>query len=217
MSGFLSYDYKPAEYKPQKISKPVFTDFPGPQPKEDEVIVPTDEKKEEIVEKIIEPTAEPLEVIQEEKPIVKPTLPSKKLKINEFKQMFSEDAKRAAARLNIDPNIVLAQAFLESGGDPSKPMFGIKAQKGYKGTSKEYSTSEHLNGQDVKIKDRFRTYNTPAEAFDDYANFMLGKRYAKAIGAPTAKDYYTEIKKAGYATAPNYVDALMSVYNKFNI
>ena len=61
----------------------------------------------------------------------------------------------------------------------------------------------------------FRKYETPKESFDDHIKFFLSNgRYARACtmrNNPVA--FFQEIANAGYATAPNYAQSLISTYN----
>lgn len=148
------------------------------------------------------------------KDTVKPVSKGKKLTIKEFRNKFYPDALLVANKLRIEPEVVLAQAYLETGGNPNLPMFGIKANKNYKGLSKSYNTKEEINGKIVNIKDSFRTYKTPADAFLDYGKFIQSGRYKNAVGKD-ALGYYQELKDKEYATGSGYVRSLMNVYNSF--
>lgn len=141
---------------------------------------------------------------------------NKKLSMLEFKKQLLPYATKIAKDLKIDPNVILAQSFLETGGDITKPLFGIKSGKNYKGNSKSFTTHEEFApGIKTKIIDSFRTYDNLEDAFNDYKNLILSNRYKNAIGK-TPIEYYTELKNSGYATASEYVPSLLKVYNQMS-
>jgi flagellum-specific peptidoglycan hydrolase FlgJ len=140
-------------------------------------------------------------------------LKGKKLTKEEFKRRHWDRAVRAAQRLNIDPNDILGQAYLETGGNDSKPMFGIKATN-WSGKSYAAPTHEYINGKRVDITDNFRAYDNHDAEFDDYVKLIQGKRYQHAQGLDTAR-YFDAIRRAGYATAPHYATASTKLSNEF--
>lgn len=159
------------------------------------------------------------------------------MKTSEFVKAFYPHAKIVQDKTGISAVAILAQAALESGWGkfaPGNMFFGVKDTDGVNGneqllTTTEYHTSVNVkypvvisitptvkNGRKLfkyKVKDYFRKYNTPADCFNDHAQFFFkNKRYAKAL---LVKDdpikFIDEIAKAGYATAPDYATLLKSV------
>lgn len=155
----------------------------------------------------------------------------------EFVKSFYPHARIVQDKTGISAVAILAQAALESGWGkfaPGNMFFGVKDTDGVNGneqllTTTEYHTSVNVkypvvisitptvkNGRKLfkyKVKDYFRKYNTPADCFNDHAQFFFkNKRYAKAL---LVKDdpikFIDEIAKAGYATAPDYATLLKSV------
>jgi flagellar protein FlgJ len=132
-------------------------------------------------------------------------------------------AVSASRKTGIPPQFLLAQAALETGwgrqeprladGRPSYNPFGIKAGVGWNGAVAEASTAEYgANGQEVRVVERFRAYNSYAEAFDDYARLISSQpRYAQVLGARDAASFARGLQSAGYATDPAYADKLMRV------
>jgi flagellar protein FlgJ len=137
----------------------------------------------------------------------------KKLSKEEFKRKHWERAVRAAQQLNIDPNDILGQAYLETGGDDSKSMFGIKATN-WSGKKINSPTHEYINGQRKDIADDFRAYDNYDDEFNDYVKLIQGQRYRHAQGLNTA-NYFEAIRRAGYATAPHYATASTKLSNEF--
>ena len=127
-------------------------------------------------------------------------------------------ARRVSELTGIDPRLVLAQSAIETGYGRSAPnynFFGIKAPQG-QGAS--LLTSEFENGQMVSRNEPFRTYSSPAESFDDYANLMLSaSRYQPVREAQTLEDQIAAMAASGYATDPNYGNLLTQVASRVNL
>lgn len=206
METFLTYNFKKPNYEDSQ-------ELPNLQPINDLIDIPHPLPQQTVV--IEDEPQEIKEITLPKINVVKPSMTGKKYKMSDFKKHLMPDALRVAQKLKVDPNVILAQAFLESGGDTSKTIFGIKAQPGYKGKSEMYNTKEHLGGKYVDTKEAFRKYNTVAESFDDYANLILGNRYSAAVGK-SPKEFYEILKNKGYATDPNYSSKLMNVYNQMS-
>lgn len=120
----------------------------------------------------------------------------------------------------------IAQACIESGYGKSTVMkkahafFGIKANASwvkaakYGGLVYNSATKECYDGKTyTNISGCFRAYNTDIDSIRDYFDLMSSVRYKKSMKAASVNDCITIIKEAGYATAPNYVQSVMSVYS----
>lgn len=160
----------------------------------------------------------------------------------EFVKSFYPHARIVQDKTGISAVAILAQAALESGWGkfaPGNMFFGVKDTDGVNGneqllTTTEYHTSVNVkypvvisitptvkNGRKLfkyKVKDYFRKYNTPADCFNDHAQFFFkNKRYAKALLVKSdPMKFIDEIAKAGYATAPDYSKLLKSVANSIS-
>ncbi len=133
-------------------------------------------------------------------------------------------ARRAAARLGVDPGILVAQAALETGwgramprttdGRASHNLFGIKAHGGWRGPTAPVASLEFEGGAMVPRRAEFRVYRSPGESFEDYVRFLRGNpRYADALrraGDPEA--FVRGLQEAGYATDPRYADKVLAIY-----
>ena len=123
------------------------------------------------------------------------------------------------------PSVCIAQAALETGWGTSSMMtkanayFGIKAGLSWKGKVYRSSTKECYDGVNlVTIKDSFRAYNSLQESIEDYYRLICDvPRYRKAVNCTSARKTITEIKKAGYATSPTYIESVMSVITCNNL
>ncbi|NGX16218.1 flagellar assembly peptidoglycan hydrolase FlgJ [Wenzhouxiangella sp. XN24] len=142
-----------------------------------------------------------------------------------FVQRLLPHAQRAAARLGIAPEVLIAQSALETGwgrhemrdahGQPSNNLFGIKATGGWDGARVKVSTLEYRDGVARREMAAFRGYADEASSFADYAR-LIGDhpRYRKALDAPTPEAYLRELQAAGYATDPAYADKILGILER---
>jgi len=132
-------------------------------------------------------------------------------------------AEAAAKKLNLDPDVLIAQAALETGwgkhllrdaqGNNSFNLFNIKATDSWQGKKVSVSTLEYDKGIAKKENANFRSYNSYAESFSDYVKLISeSPRYEKAkslVGDAAA--YLDALQEGGYATDPDYADKIKSV------
>ncbi len=139
-----------------------------------------------------------------------------------FVEQLMPHARKAAAKLGLSPEALLAQAALETGwgrsvihgsGGNSHNLFGIKADGRWDGNRATVTTLEFEDGVAVRRKDPFRSYGSYADSFNDYVDFLRsGERYSEALANTSdPKAYFTSLQKAGYATDPRYADKIMRV------
>ena len=132
-------------------------------------------------------------------------------------------AQKAAARLGVSTELLVAQSALETGwgrhtmrrqdGGVAYNLFGIKAGSDWAGASITRSTLEFRNGAMQREQARFRAYDSLSEAFDDYARFLETRnRYHGALQHGGSDERYIRgLQRAGYATDPNYADKVLGV------
>jgi flagellar protein FlgJ len=134
-------------------------------------------------------------------------------------------AQDAARQLGVAPEVLIAQAAHETAWGKSVPrfgdgrtshnLFGIKAHGGWQGERVVNSTLEFVNGAAVRQRDGFRAYNSYAESFSDYVNFLqVNPRYGEALSV--VKDgaaYLRALQRAGYATDPAYARKIQGLIN----
>ncbi len=136
-------------------------------------------------------------------------------------------AKSAAEMIGIDPNLLLAQSALETGwgkhilskedGASSHNLFGVKAHDKWGGKSVLAKTLEYEKNQAHIEQAAFKAYPSYLESFMDFVQLVKSKRYEKALeNVDNPKSFLTELHQAGYATDPNYVDKVLSIYEKFS-
>ncbi|WP_445371568.1 flagellar assembly peptidoglycan hydrolase FlgJ [Methylomonas sp. HW2-6] len=144
---------------------------------------------------------------------------------DEFIGQLRPHAQEAAKALGVDPNLLLAQAALETGwgqavikngrGENSFNLFNIKADKSWQGKQAKALTLEFDGASARKEMAGFRAYGSYKQSFDDYVNFIKSNpRYSEALKkAGNAGQYIRELQQAGYATDPRYAEKVMSIYH----
>ena len=144
----------------------------------------------------------------------------------EFITAMRPYAEKAAHKLGVSTDLLLAQSALETGwgqkiikgreGQSSFNLFGIKSDKRWSGPEALVSSLEYNDGVPRKEVSAFRAYNSFAESFDDYAEFISNQeRYQGAISNrhdPHA--YIQSLQEAGYATDPNYADKVIDILDR---
>ena len=134
----------------------------------------------------------------------------------EFVRELWPHAKRAADELGARPEVLVAQAALETGwgqhmirdtgGNNSFNLFGIKADAAWQGARATTETIEFREGLMRKERAQFRAYASPEESFSDYVDFLKrNPRYRDALNqADNAPAFTRALADAGYATDPDY-------------
>lgn len=146
--------------------------------------------------------------------------------VAEFTENLFEMAKGAAEKLGVEPDILLAQAALETGwgkkisasGDRSSlNLFNIKADKRWSGDSIKVATMEVRGGLAVKEVAAFRAYQSAEHSFNDYVEFIANSpRYEEALQSDNSESYIRNLSEAGYATDPDYADKVLKIANSEN-
>jgi flagellar protein FlgJ len=148
-------------------------------------------------------------------------------KVDGFVQRMGSSAQVASAASGVPAPLILAQAALESGwgkreiraddGTQSFNLFGIKADRSWKGPVVETTTTEYIDGELQRVRAKFRAYGSYDEAFTDYARFITrNPRYANVLSAETPAEAAHGLQKAGYATDPQYGQKLVRIMQKFS-
>lgn len=118
----------------------------------------------------------------------------------------------------IPASITLAQGLLESGAGRStlarlsNNHFGIKCGSDWKGKSVKYN--------DDAPNECFRAYKDAKESYEDHSKFLKYRsRYASLFQLKTTdyKGWAFGLKKAGYATDPQYAYRLINIIELYNL
>jgi flagellar protein FlgJ len=143
----------------------------------------------------------------------------------EFIDKLTPPITEAAKELGVSPQVLLAQAALESGwgqsAQDSRNLFGIKADKAAV-KNKAFvaqTTHEYINGKAEKVVENFRAYKDYVASIKDYVNFIkTNPRYKDALAlAAHPEQYVKALQNAGYATDPNYAQKVMGIYNRIKV
>ena len=140
--------------------------------------------------------------------------------IENYVNQFKHGAISTMKKTGIPASITLAQGILESrsGGSflarTANNHFGIKCHGDW--------TGKKIFAKDDKKRDCFRRYNSVTESFADHAEFLTGNdRYNFLFEDKSKNNDYTfwakGLKKAGYATDPNYAKNLITLIRKHNL
>jgi len=141
----------------------------------------------------------------------------------EYIKRFYPEVVRATMGSGIFPQVAIMQSALESGNGNStlakkyNNHFGIKADASWKGKSVNLNTREVYSGQSVYEKANFRFYDSYEDSARDYVKFLkTHSRYTNAgvFKAKTPQEQIDAIKRAGYATDPNYASILKNMITK---
>ncbi|MBI3286335.1 MAG: flagellar assembly peptidoglycan hydrolase FlgJ [Burkholderiales bacterium] len=143
--------------------------------------------------------------------------------VREFQQKLETHAEQASLETGIPAKFLLGQAALESGwgkreiksadGSASHNIFGIKAGSSWKGKTVNAVTTEYVNGVAYKKVEKFKAYDSYAEAFKDYAKLLTkNPRYENVLAnAKDASSFAYGLQRAGYATDPQYANKLSKI------
>lgn len=151
------------------------------------------------------------------------SLPPNSSSPSDFVQALWPHAQAAAQQLGVDPATLVAHAALETGwgkhvpcnadGSSSFNLFGIKASGGWNGQSVGAKTVEFDQGVAVKRVERFKSYDSAAECFADYASLLSNSsRFSGSRNAGSnAGQFAQALQQGGYATDPHYAAKLKAV------
>ncbi len=152
--------------------------------------------------------------------------PSAPAHVRAFQKRLAPHAEEASRLTGIPAKFMLGQAALESGwgkreivgadGARSHNLFGIKATGGWKGKVVETATTEYVNGVPQTKMEKFRAYDSYADAFRDYARLLRSNpRYESVLAnAQDINGFAQGLQKAGYATDPHYAAKLTRIINQ---
>lgn len=162
-------------------------------------------------------------------PLAAAAQPGNPSAVQHFQTQMSAHAQEAAQLTGLPATFILGQAALESGwgrrqivaadGAPSHNLFGIKAGVSWHGKVAETTTTEYVDGVPQKVLQKFRAYDSYADAFRDYAALLRrSPRYEQVIAnGQTLTGFSEGLQKAGYATDPHYADKLSRVIQQVRV
>jgi len=134
--------------------------------------------------------------------------------IEKYKDIAVSEMKRKG----VPASITLAQGMIESDYGRSRLAreannhFGIKCHDDWTGPT--------IRHHDDRRNECFRKYSRPQDSFYDHSDFLAsGSRYASLFDLPPDdyKGWARGLKKAGYATDPDYADMLIRKIEENNL
>lgn len=136
----------------------------------------------------------------------------------EYIDMFAQLAIQEMNEYHIPASITMAQACLES-GDGNSPLaqeannhFGIKCNSSWSGPK--------IKQDDETRNECFRKYGNALESFRDHSKFLTGGMRYQFLFDYNIKDYKKwayGLKKAGYATDPQYPERLLKIIDEYQL
>lgn len=136
----------------------------------------------------------------------------------EYIDVFAQLAIQEMNEYHIPASITMAQACLESGDGNSilaqqaNNHFGIKCNSSWSGPS--------ILKDDDNRNECFRKYKTAIESFRDHSKFLTGSMRYQFLFDYNIVDYRKwayGLKKAGYATDPQYPERLIKIIEEFQL
>ena len=121
-------------------------------------------------------------------------------------------------RTKVLASLTIAQAILESGWGKSALATKGNNLFGIKGAGGKYKTFEYINGKRVDIVDSFKVYPDWETSVTDHSGLFLRlSRYQNLIGERDYKKACRKVYEDGYATAPNYTEALIKIIEQYKL
>jgi len=133
-------------------------------------------------------------------------------KVQDYIQRFKNIAIEEEIRTGIPASIKLAQGIIETSAGESNLVvrsnnhFGIKCKT-------EWQGGKVYHDDDAK-GECFRSYENPEDSYRDHSDFLLTRSHYAFLFQLDPTDYEgwaKGLKKAGYATNPNYANMLIKV------
>jgi peptidoglycan hydrolase FlgJ len=173
-------------------------------------------KKNELIQNHVTKTAV---ATKKSQPAAPPLTPE------EFVRMLWPAAQTAAEALQINPEVLIAQAALETNwgksviphpkSGTSHNVFNIKADTNW---SHSVATATTLEEQDevlVKQKANFKVYDSYMESFQDYVTLLKNNgRYSQALAQhDDPQSFIKGLQEAGFATDSHYAEKIWQICN----
>ncbi|MDZ4668676.1 MAG: LysM peptidoglycan-binding domain-containing protein [bacterium] len=141
-----------------------------------------------------------------------------KYTVDQYIEKYSATAVDEMYRSKIPASITLAQGILESGNGNSRLAreannhFGIKCKSTWTGAT--------LYEDDDAPQECFRKYDASIDSYRDHSDFLMrSTRYAFLFDLDRTdyKSWAQGLKKAGYATNPQYADLLITFIERHKL
>lgn len=136
-------------------------------------------------------------------------------------QTVIDAADASHLRWSIPVSITIAQWIVESAWGAAVPPgtnnpFGIKATGSQPGV--DSPTREVVNGQEVTVTAKFRTFPSLSDAFDEHGRLLAtGMAYKAAMREANDPNAFADALTGVYATDPQYGFTLKWVINNYSL
>jgi LysM repeat protein len=150
------------------------------------------------------------------KPVVASSYPT--ANDQEYIQYYQTLAISEMKRTGVPASITMAQALIESDAGRSRLAreannhFGIKCHDDWSGPTVRHN--------DDRRNECFRKYSKPEGSFKDHSDFLRKEPRYKSLFSLDPEDYKAwarGLKKAGYATNPDYANLLIRKIEQYNL
>ena len=137
---------------------------------------------------------------------------------SEFISRYAPYAMEQQVKYGIPSSVILAQMAVESSWGSSalarndNNFFGIKRGSSWTGRVSYYD--------DDRPNEAFRSYSSVGQSLSDHSATLLQSRYLRRCPVNDSTDHLgwiRGIKAGGYATAPNYVESIEGVINRYGL
>lgn len=140
----------------------------------------------------------------------------------DFLKLVGPAAVAVAAKFDLYPSVMLAQAILESNWGQSDlsrvhhNLFGIKGA--FQSQSVTLPTTEHLNGKDQGLMASFRAYPDVSASLADYAAVLAQPCYS-GVHRSRAASWHAAVRALSgtYATDPDYAGKLSRLIEGYQL
>ena len=138
-------------------------------------------------------------------------------KYQSYIEKYAKLAVQSQTKHRIPGSITLAQGLLESGAGESRLAKECNNHFGIKCGGSWYGKSMRMN--DDALNECFRCYNNPKDSYEDHAEFLKKPRYSFLFDYKINdyKSWAKGLKKAGYATDPNYPTKLINIIETYKL
>ncbi len=145
-------------------------------------------------------------------------LPAPKTTVEQYIEKYSATAIDEMYRSKIPASITLAQGILESGNGNSR--LAVEANNHFGIKCKSTWTGKTLFEDDDAPQECFRKYDAAMDSYRDHSDFLMrNTRYAFLFDLDQTdyKAWAAGLKKAGYATNPQYADLLITFIERHKL
>ena len=134
-----------------------------------------------------------------------------------FIQSMLPHAQKAASKLGVPVEAIIAQAALESGWGKSRlsaedgNLFGMKAGASRNNAGTVIRPTKEFGSTGQYVEDaKFPRYSSPEQQIDDYVSYVQ-RKYPNAVNTGDTSKFATALKNGGYATDPKYAEKVTNI------